>query len=431
MRLATCSLRDKQISPLPVDVRQTETHPSKLMESLPAQQGGLLKYTIGATGNQKPSGIVQWGADKSGVDSPVGIKSLGIMILGGLLCTSEALGRLETIPGSRFTTARGAALGDAFLPLSEDGSALFYNPASIGKVRRPMFEPLNFSIGVNTEYLSMVDRNFYRVTSLQSYAPSISGKEGKNPGAAFQIFPNFVLRGLAFGILMSSDFEARATGGSIRYRSRYQFIPTIGGALRLASGVVRLGYSLQWVNLASGDVTTSLTSSPLGWNQQLQQGAGLSHNLGFAITIPVAYLPALNVVARNVLGARYTLSSIVPLARNTSGSPATEEMSIDASVSVQPKVGRGASFNLVLEYRDVTNRSGISVLGRAVLGVEFSFRDLFFIRGGWGSGYPSAGIGLKRKTAEFGLAWYSEETGAAYHSERDIRYLLHYQIRAF
>jgi hypothetical protein len=66
------------------------------------------------------------------------------------------------------------------------------------------------------------------------------------------------------------------------------------------------------------------------------------------------------------------------------------------------------------------------------LGAEFSFRDMFYLRAGWGSGYPSLGLGLKRANGgELSLTWYSEEIGSGYHSIRDLRYLFQYQVKAF
>jgi hypothetical protein len=358
-------------------------------------------------------------------------KSL-IALVFPLLAATQAWARSDTVPGSRYTSGRGAAMGDAVLPLADDGaSALFYNPAAFGRLQRPQVEPLNFQIQANADYFNMFNRNFYKVTSLSSFEPALAAKHDKFPGVGATVFPNATLKGFGFGVLMHSEFRGQSSGGTVRYKSKYQFIPAFGGAVRLASGVVRIGYAAHWVHQAVGERYVSNTSSPLGYNQQLKQGSGISHNFGFALTLPIAYLPSVNFVARNVLGVKYGTYSIVPLARNSTGAPDDEEMSFDASFSVSPKVGAGGLFNLVLEYRDLTNRSGISFLGRMVAGLEFSFRDLFFLRGGWGSGYPAAGIGLRRKTAEFALSWYSEETGRSYHSERDIRFLLHYQIRAF
>lgn len=343
-----------------------------------------------------------------------------------------AQAREDLVPGSRYTSGRGAALGDALIPLADDGaSGLFYNPAGIGKARRTTLEPLNFQIQANQDYLSMFDRNFYKVMSLPSYAPSLGARPEYMPGVGAAVFPNFSTRGIAFGVLMQSHFSANSANGSIRYRSRYQFIPTIGGALRLASGVVRLGYSLQWVHQAVGDITVPENTEPLGYNQQIKEGSGISHNLGLAVTLPVSYLPSFNLVARNVMNTRFTSRSIIPLARNSTGSPETEPMTVDAAVSIHPKTGRGGTINMVLEYRDITSRSPMPFLGKLATGLEFSFRELFFLRAGWGSGYPAAGLGLRRPTAEFSLSWFSEEVGNGFLQERDTRFMLHYQIRAF
>lgn len=354
----------------------------------------------------------------------------------GVICAvawaGDAHARGDVIPGSRYTSGRGAALGDAFLPLADDGAGgLFYNPAGIGKIRRTQFEPLNFQVQLNNDYIASIDRNFYRVLNLADYKPYLVTYGGKYPGVAGAVTPNFFFRGFAMGILYQNRVAAQAEGSVIRYRSKFQLIPTVGGALRLASGVVRLGYSLQWVNQASGEIEVPDTEDPLGYSQKLFQGSAISHNVGVAVTLPVAYLPSLNVVVRNLFNATYSSFVLLNMAENTQGVPPTEPMSLDLSLSAQPKVGRGASFNLVAEWRDVTNTAGIELLGHLAFGVEFSFRDQFFIRGGWGSGYPSAGLGLKRKNAEFSLSWYSEEVGTRYQGIRDTRFILQYQIRFF
>ncbi len=98
---------------------------------------------------------------------------------------------------------------------------------------------------------------------------------------------------------------------------------------------------------------------------------------------------------------------------------------------IQPKIGNGSYFNLVGEYRDMTDTSDISYLGRINFGAEFALRDSIFLRGGWGSGYPSAGIGVKQKKGEISLTWYSEELGTTYHALRDQRFLLQYSVKAF
>jgi hypothetical protein len=328
-------------------------------------------------------------------------------------------------------------MGDAYLPLadSEGASALFYNPASLAKIRSFKPEFMNLKIHANSVLGSSfgLNANPVKFPSLSGFSSVLQeeANSGKWFGGGLDFAPTFSFRGLGVGVLVSSDFLAKSENGSIRYKSKYQVIPAIGGALRFASGILRVGYTLQWVNQASGDVTVSAGSSSLGYNEGIQKGSGISHNLGVALTLPYTYLPAFNLVARNVLGLRYSLRSLVPLAQNSSGTLGDEPMSLDAAVSISPRLGSGAFMNLILQYKDIQNTCGMPVLGRLSLGTELSFRDTFFLRGGWGSGYPSAGFGFRHKRAELSFGWHSEEIGAGYRDQRDMRYSFNYQVRAF
>src|SRR5262249_28025780 len=100
-----------------------------------------------------------------------------------------------------------------------------------------------------------------------------------------------------------------------------------------------------------------------------------------------------------------------------------------ASLSIQPKFGKGAGLNLVVEYRDLLDSSGVPPLGLLALGAELYFKDTFFVRAGYGSGYPSLGVGFKRKSAEFSFAWESEECGTTYLSQRDARYQFQFGLK--
>jgi hypothetical protein len=122
---------------------------------------------------------------------------------------------------------------------------------------------------------------------------------------------------------------------------------------------------------------------------------------------------------------------VFPFAQNSQGSPATEQMTFDLSFSVQPKIDSGVFANFVAELKDLTDRTGVAALGRLCGGLEISLRDFIILRGGWGEGYPSAGVGFKLRRGEFDLTWYSEEIGTYYQSQRDVRYIFQFKMRAF
>ncbi len=355
-----------------------------------------------------------------------------LSILASVLLVQTAWARQELVPGSRYTSGRAAAMADAFLPLGDDGAtALFYNPANIGKAQKPSLAPLNLTAYMNGGYVGMLDLNFYNLPNLAGYQPTLASNVGKYASGGFQLAPSFITRFFAAAILVQSEIGAiRNSAGTLRYRSNYQLIPAVGTGFRLADGIIRMGYSLQYVSQATGNITTGNLTTP-SYLTGLAQGGGLSHNAGIAITLPINSLPQLNVVARNILGTAYTLPTLYPFSGSPSGTPTAEPMSFDASVSIQPKFGKGTYLNLVFEYRDFTGVSGVPPLGRAVLGLEFSIRDVFQIRGGYKAGYPTAGIGFNTQKAEFSLTWYSEDIGASYYAERDSRLMLQYILKAF
>lgn len=348
-----------------------------------------------------------------------------------LLLTTFAQAREEFVPGSRFISARGAALGDSIEPSVDDGSALFYNPAGLSRIQKPSLEVMNLELRSNTQYVANLTRDFYNFPRLGTYGKTLVRKKGMEPAGGYSLFPNFSMRGFAIGVLAQADLRATSDGSGISYRSKYEFIPAVGFSRRFASGVVKLGYSLLWVNQASGKVTVDSADPNLGYNQYLKQGSGFSHNMGLAITMPVQYLPSLNVVARNVGGLKYTGRAIGTFGSNTTGLPDNEAMTFDIAVGAQPKIGNGALWNLSAVLRDATSTSHASLYGRLALGAEFSFRNAFFLRGGFQSGYLSAGLGLRTARGELNLSWYGEEYGNGFRNKQDIKYMFQYKIRAF
>ncbi|MCC7442129.1 MAG: hypothetical protein IT285_10870 [Bdellovibrionales bacterium] len=357
---------------------------------------------------------------------------IAMILTAVLLAPAGAAAHLDLVPGSRYSSVRATGMGNAFIPVSDDGgSALFYQPAAIGKLARPHAEPLNFQVRVNDGYVTTIDRNFLKVVNLQNFAPHLQGHSATWIGAGGSIYPNFSLRGFGFGILYQTDSVARHDSGEIRYITKRQLIPALGGALRLARGIVRIGYSLQWVTQASGEVTRPAASTNLAYNSRLAEGSGLSHNLGFALSPPSGLGYSLNLVLRNLGGMSFDGAPLLGLATSETGSIPDEPMTFDASFGIAPKMGNGGAMNAVLELRDVTNRSNVSLMGRASLGVELHFRKKFFVRTGWGSGYPSIGLGIMREHSELSLSWYSEEIGTSYHDERDAKFAFQYIIRAF
>lgn len=359
------------------------------------------------------------------------MKSLTLFLLYATLgASTPAWARINPLPFSRYTSAAAAALGDAYLPLGEDaGTGLFYNPATLGKIRKLQVTALNLSGYANMGYFSMLGSNLlntYQFFDLNTYATSLLASGVAHSAMGAQFLPAFEIPFLSFGVLFVDEAGARALGSSIEVKSNFEITPAIGTGFRLANGILRMGYSFQWVNKMT---VNGITSSPYAYDKPALKGSAFSHNAGVAVTLPVATLPSVNFVARNIFGATYNSFSIVPFGQGVTGVPTTEPMTFDVSLSISPKLGRGVSLNLVTQYRDLFGATGLTPWALFSGGLELAIRDFFFLRGGYGQGYPSAGLGLKRRGSEFSLTWYSEELGSTYLGQRDQRVMFQYQLR--
>ena len=337
----------------------------------------------------------------------------------------------DIVPGSRFTSARGAAMGDAYLSLSDDvTSALFYNPANLAKIRKFEVEPVNISVDVNNVFYNSANSNSLNATNLSKYVSTLSNVSQQMSSFGGSVAPSFGFPGFGFSILVDSQMAAQVNSDqSVTYRAHYQLIPALGFAKRLLGGALKLGYSLQWVNQASGTETVTSGDVSQGYSGGIAQGSGFSHNFGLLATIPMKNLPTFGLVARNVMGTSYSTSSLMAFSKTPSGVPSTDPMSIDGSFSLQPKLGSGVLMNLAFEGKDLANASGDTTVGHLAAGGEVNFVNKVFLRGGWAAGYPSAGLGLRRLGTQISFAYFTQRVGSVGSFVPDTRYMLQYEMR--
>jgi hypothetical protein len=122
---------------------------------------------------------------------------------------------------------------------------------------------------------------------------------------------------------------------------------------------------------------------------------------------------------------------MVVSAKNPSGSIPDEKMSLDSSLGFLTKISAGWSLASQFAYRDATNSSGAAALSHFAAGLEFTAMDRIFLRAGFGSRYPSAGLGIRTSRAEVNFAWFSEDLGTGTTPIRDMRYLFQFLFKAF
>ncbi|MBN22179.1 MAG: hypothetical protein CL678_12940 [Bdellovibrionaceae bacterium] len=351
-----------------------------------------------------------------------------------LLCIFSTLqhaqARRSVIPGSRYESARAAALGGAYLPIVDNGvEALFYQPAAISKTDDFFVEALNLQMSFNNPYLNnagVINTGQFSLEKLNQ--KTFSGFSN----AGVQLMTGLAVQGFSFGLLYRTELGAQKVDGVLTYRSEYQLIPAVGFSVRLAKGIVRLGYSLQLVNESIGEITeTDPDNASLSYKNGLAEGAGLSHNFGFALTLPLSGLPSLNIVARDIGGTSFSLPNLVGVAKNSSGQPSAEKMTVDIGMGLHYVAKGGGFYNLALTYRDALSKGSGHLLSKISFGFELNLMKLVSVRLGFGEGYPSGGFGIITPRGEIMFTYANQEVGSGFRNTMETRYFAQYRLSFF
>jgi hypothetical protein len=323
-------------------------------------------------------------------------------------------------------------MGDSCLGIVNDGaSALFYNPAALSRIRGLQIEPFNVSAQANNGLFQVLGADFLQVQSYDAYKTGLADRPNIWAGGSYAVTPTVAFQGFSTGVHYENRVRAVQQNGQFRYVSQIQMVPSVGMGFKLASGILRFGYSLQWVHLAQGDVTEAAGTTGGGFNRGLGEGAGFSHNAGFQLTLPYTYLPYLTFVARNIGGVSFSGPSLMGLSSSVAGEPADQKMSVDGAVGWMVKFGNTWQNQISVTARDATNSSSTAWMGRMAGGMEISKGESVFFRGGLASGYPTAGFGVRLRRSDLSLSWFSEEIGDGFRQTRDIRYQLQFRLRFF
>ncbi len=260
-------------------------------------------------------------------------------------------------------------------------------------------------------------------------------------GAAVQAGGGYVGHGLGFGLIAYLDGMFPGT----------RYITSVNGSMTLTVSLVG-GYAHKFhfgpVDLAIGaDVRPMwrLKIKDLGFNTVLDQlgGEGFSPEdllansdtlTGWAIGFDAGVLAkwrflSMGFSLRDIAHTRYQYKttnlitgSLNPFTgKNYSGIPYISPMTLNIGIGVQPDFGRlnkflafkaHAEFKIPLinadEVADFVEKSFWSILH---LGTEVKFFDILSLRGGFSSGYLTAGFGLDLWIVELNAAIYSQEVG--------------------
>ncbi len=359
----------------------------------------------------------------------MGARSTKILLTFLFLLVSSVVQAEEWFESYR--NARSLGMGGALIGLTSDETSLYRNPANLGSVRGifgTAFDPEAEGSANFTDVITASD--FSKAGKIETSAKKLAAMPNEYFHSRQQFTPSFVKRNFGFGVVYREEISAFSGAVSTPINVKYQndFGVILGVNQSLFGGVVKIGASAKAFNrleVVSGTLATSGTFaiSTIG-----KEGSAISLTGGVIIQLPVAALPTLAVVGRDLGNTVFNKKDGV---RGTAtGRPTEVKQSIDVALSLFPIHANKIRSMWTLEYRDITDsREDDDTMKRVHFGSELNLRDIFYIRAGLNQRYFTAGFEIASENVGWQLATYGEEVGTKTIPKEDRRYVTRIMVR--
>ncbi len=360
----------------------------------------------------------------------LGLKTFISIIFLSISTLSFAIDFEDAVFPELATSARALSMGNAYVAKADDASAVYYNPAGLGSVRKTHFHLSNFHMEFNKGWISNSTRgNVLDVFPEVMSAFSLEGQREnllKNKGSIshqrFNFLPNFTTRYFSLGYLVSKRTRAtigQEAGANFEYADRRDHGPYAALNISLFGGVFKIGGSATYLNrkeiVGESAANVEYEEDPT----EVKKGAAVIVVAGAKLTLPIAFLPTFAAKMNNAFDQRFSEGS-------TNGAPTEVLNSLDFGFSLTPQIGNVVRVHLEANYKDVSSEyDGVATNRKITLGLELDIARRFFMRAGYGDGWGSAGIGIKSQRLEFDLTTYAVDTTSnEFRGKEDRRFAL-------
>ena len=159
-----------------------------------------------------------------------------------ILASNESFGGIDfedaTTPEFA-VSGRALAMGNAFVAKVDDPSAVFYNPAGLGTVRKTTFHLSNFHAETNKGWMQAttggkaadIPSTFPKGFSLDGTRQVLLQNRKKIAHSRFHLMPNITTRYFSVGYLYSKQTRANMDDGDsalFEYAKRSDTVPLLG-----------------------------------------------------------------------------------------------------------------------------------------------------------------------------------------------------------
>jgi hypothetical protein len=329
-----------------------------------------------------------------------------------------------------YNGARSLSMGGASIAVVNDETALLVNPAALGKLRDSygtIFDPeIEGSKTDNDMYKS---KAFTEPFDLEQVKATTDATRDSYYHVKAQLFPSFVTKNFGIGIHGSRVLDAKMNTAGTQMTTFYQEDVAVhmGFNLRFFEGRFKIGIAGKVISRIEINQDLDATQT-LDIKSLAAEGVGVGSDAGLILAAPVAWLPTLSVVARDIGSTPFTAGS--GLRMSSSSRPATVNQDFDVALAVFPIHGNRARSALTFEFDKLKAAADATDKSRYYhAGYEFNYNDALFIRGGMNQKYWTAGVELASERTQLQLSSYGEDVGTDGNSIEDRRYVFKFAFR--
>ncbi len=326
---------------------------------------------------------------------------------------------------------RAMGMGGASVATVNDETALISNPAALGKLRDYFVTLIDPEVELGAQTQNMIGYDLLAGTNPQRTLNKCNAHPDNHLHTRAQVFPSIVVPNFGFGVFgkYTTDAEVDTATNTFNYDYTNDYAAVAGFNFRFWNGIIKIGTNARIVNRTE---VHDHTIDPLLTNITLKSiassGVGVATDAGLILTAPIAALPTLAAVYRDIGRTSYNLRD--GMFMKTANKPDSTKDSVDVAISFSPILGNRVRSTWTVEYQDVLTASKeTDHMRRAHAGVEFNIADAVFIRAGMNQRYWTAGLELAMMNYQFQAASYGEDIGSSGASKEDRRYEVKFSFR--
>jgi len=341
--------------------------------------------------------------------------TLGVLV-GSLLGIGVATA--EELPNI-YRGIRPLGMGGAFITLSDDENAMFYNPAGLNDVSGfggvELLNPtLEFSENSKSLYQDLSDLD---TDSEAEVAEFLSGMVGEHQHVRASALPNLYMHNFAIGGLLQATLDME-----IRNRANPQ-VPTnirldkgvvASGALGFLDQMLQIGLTGKFIQREGVNrVYTAVDIAAENFDplDDTVKKSDFALDIGTKVNFKNFLKPSVALVVQNITDLDFEELGVIP-----------QQVNIGASINPDFWI---LKTTFAIELDDLTKQveADDDLYKRLHLGAEFRFPMVLTLRAGINGGYPAAGVDVDFWILSISAATYAEELGAVSGQRADRRYV--------